>query len=75
MPDLEDRDSGQMLGIPEVRRLVLGLVAQFQDGMIREGRLCRSHAIAAVSAGLDASAVDALAVDEATLGLDSLATI
>lgn len=75
VPDLEDRDSGQMLGIPEVRRLVLGLVAQFQDGMIREGRLCRSHAIAAVSAGLDASAVDALAVDEATLGLDSLATI
>jgi 4-coumarate--CoA ligase len=64
-----------MLGVPEIRRLVLGLVAEFQDGMIRDGRLSRATSVRAVSAGLDRAAVDALAVDEATLGLDSLATI
>jgi 4-coumarate--CoA ligase len=64
-----------MLGIPEIRRLILDLVAGFQERMLREGHLSRASCIGAVSAGLDVAAVDALAVDEATLGLDSLATI
>lgn len=64
-----------MLGVPEIRPLILDLVAGFQDRMLRDGRLSRSSCIGAVSAGLDAVAVDALVVDEATLGLDSLATI
>ena len=64
-----------MLAIPQVRRLVLGLVAEFQDRLIREGRLNRSMSIVAASSGLEPHAIDALAVDEATLGLDSLATI
>jgi 4-coumarate--CoA ligase len=64
-----------MLGIPEIRRLILDLVAEFQDRMVRERRLSRAYCVGAVSADLDAAAVDALVVDEANLGLDSLATI
>lgn len=70
-----DRGSGQMLGIPEIRPLIFDLVAEFQDRMLREGRISRASCIRAVSAGLDPAAIDALVVDEATLGLDSLATI
>jgi 4-coumarate--CoA ligase len=72
---MEQRDSEPMLGIPEVRRLILGLIAEFQDGMLREGRLARAASIGAVAAGLGTDEVNGLAGDEATLGLDSLATI
>jgi 4-coumarate--CoA ligase (photoactive yellow protein activation family) len=64
-----------MLGAPEVRRVLVSMIAAFQEELIREGRLPRQAHVSAVTSGLDDAARDALSIDEVGLGLDSLAVI
>jgi 4-coumarate--CoA ligase (photoactive yellow protein activation family) len=64
-----------MLGARELRRLTLAHVAAFQQELIRQGRLARRAFIGRVLPPGNAEQADALDIDEATLGLDSLAVI
>lgn len=60
------------LGAPEVRRVVLSLLAAFQDAQIRAGRLSRDCAVAAVVDGRGPEEQDGLVLDDAQFGVDSL---
>lgn len=67
--------NGALLGVPELRRLILSLLASFQDEQLRTGRLSRRNHVASVADGRGPEALDKIAIDDAGLGIDSLALL
>ncbi|MDG4648427.1 4-coumarate--CoA ligase [Roseibacterium sp. SDUM158017] len=67
--------TASMLGAPQVRRVIVSLTAAFQEEQLRQGRMPRRAFIGSLAAGRPPEALDTLTIDEAGLGLDSLAVI
>lgn len=67
--------SAQWLDAPTIRRLLLSLIRQEQSDLRRRGLIREDQALAALSIGQPAPQVDGIAIDEATLGFDSLSRL
>lgn len=58
-----------------IRRVLLALITQAQSDLHRRGLIREDQALAALSLGRSASQVDAITIDEASLGFDSLSRL
>lgn len=61
-----------ILDAQTLRRLLLSLISQAQSDMQRQGLIREDQALAPLSFGRSDEDIDAIAIDEATLGFDSL---